>query len=241
MKNVLTVFKREWSAYITSPIAYVFIVIFLLLCGVTFMLPFFVIGRASMRGFFYWTPVIMLLFIPPITMRLWAEERKQGTLELLMTLPMSTWEIVMGKYLASLAFFATALVGTVTIPIMLFALGVPDTGAIVTGYLGMLLGGMLFLAIGIFISGLFRDQIVAFIVTLFICAVLCLAGWNFFPTLLDNFHAGLGDFCYEHVGLTRHFDDIGRGVVALSDLLYFLSFTVLFLYLNVASLEGRKY
>lgn len=241
MKNILTIYRRELSAYFTSPIAYIFIIIFLLLVGVTFMLPFFVIGRASMRGFFYWTPVIMLLFIPPITMRLWAEEKKQGTIELLMTLPMSTFEIVMGKYLASFSFFLAALAGTFPIPVMLYALGTPDTGAMVAGYLGMALGGALFLAIGIFLSGLFRDQIIAFIVTLFVCAVLCLAGWNFFPTLLDNFHPGLGEFCYQHVGLTRHFDDIGRGVVALSDILYFLSFTALFLYLNVASLEGRKY
>ncbi len=241
MKNLLTIYKRELHAYFTSPIAYIFIIIFLLLCGTTFMLPFFVIGRASMRGFFFWTPVIMLLFIPPITMRLWSEEKKQGTIELLMTLPMTTWEIVLGKYLASLTFFGAALAGTFTIPVMLYALGAPDAGAIFAGYLGMFLGGALFLSIGIFVSGLFRDQIVAFIVTLAVCAVLCLAGWNFFPTLLDNFHPGLGEFCYNHVGLTRHFDDIGRGVVALSDVLKFLSFTALFLYLNVYSLEGRKY
>jgi ABC-type transport system involved in multi-copper enzyme maturation permease subunit len=241
MKNVLIIFKRELSTYFASPIAYIFIIIFLLLCGTTFMLPFFVIGKVSMRQFFYWTPIVMLLFIPPITMGLWAEEKKLGTLELLMTLPMENWQIVMGKYLAAFSFFLIALSGTLTIPIMLLFLGKPDFGPIISGYLGMILGGALFLSIGIFISGLFKDQIIAFIVTLFITAVLCLAGWGFFPTLLDNFHNGLGEFAYQYIGLTRHFDDIGRGVVAIPDLFYFLSFTVLFLYLNVLSLEGRKY
>lgn len=241
MSNLGIIYKRELRAYFSSPIAYIFIVIFLLLTGITFMLPFFVIAKASMRQFFFWTPVIMLLFVPPITMRLWAEEKKLGTIELLMTLPMSSWQIVLGKYFASLTFYIVALAGTFTIPLMLFMLGSPDPGPIVSGYLGMLLGGAFFLAMGIFVSGLFQDQIVAFIVTLFLCSVFCLAGWGYFPTLLDNFQPGLGGFAYQYIGVTRHFDDIGRGVIAISDMLYFLSFTVLFLYLNVYSLEGRKY
>ncbi len=241
MKNIFIIYKRELSTYFSSPIAYIFIIIFLLLCGITFMLPFFVIGKATMRSFFNWTPVIMLLFIPPITMRLWAEENKLGTIELLMTLPIKTSEIVLGKFFASFTFFLIALAGTLTIPIMLFILGTPDSGPILSGYIGMILGGGLFLSIGIFVSGLFKDQIIAFIVTIFFCSILCLSGWGFFPTLLDNFHNGLGQFAYQHIGLTRHFEDIGRGVISITDLFYFLSFTVLFLYLNIYSLEGRKY
>jgi len=174
-------------------------------------------------------------------MRLWAEENKLGTIELLMTLPMKTSEIVLGKFFASFTFFLVALGGTLTIPIMLYSLGKPDTGPILSGYLGMVLGGALFLSIGIFISGLFKDQIVAFIVTLFICSILCLSGWGFFPSLLDNLHPGLGEFAYQHIGLTRHFEDIGRGVISISDIYYFISFTILFLYMNVYSLTGRKY
>ena len=145
MKNMFIIYKRELSTYFSSPIAYVFIIIFLLLCGTTFMLPFFVLGKASMRSFFTWTPIIMLLFIPPITMRLWAEERKHGTIEFLLTLPMKSWHIMMGTYFASLIFYIVSLLCSLPIPVMLAFLGSPDWGQIISGYIGAFFLGGFFL------------------------------------------------------------------------------------------------
>ncbi len=241
MRDVGIIFRREMGAYFESPIAYIFIVVFLILTGGFYTNGFFLNGVADMREFFGTLPLYLLFFIPALTMRLWAEDQRQGTFELLMTLPMRPVHIVLGKYLASLAFFGITLACTLTIPLTLFWIGDPDPGAIACGYIGSLLLGALFLAVGIFVSGLFKDQITAFVLTLLACSLFVLAGTPFFVAILDGWIAGLGSFLSGAFAISNRFEGIQRGVLGASDVLFFLSFAVVFLVLNTLSLEGRKY
>lgn len=242
MTDIKIIFKREFEAYFYSPIAYVFSVIFILLNTGLYMFHFFFFGNADMRAFFSTLPLVLgMIFIPAISMRLWSEEKKLGTVELLLTLPMKTEHIVLGKYLASLAFYLVALAGTLTIPIMLLFLGKPDIGPIFGGYFGSILLGAFFLAIGIFISAFFSDQIVSLIITSLVCGFFVLIGWQYVPMVIDGWIPGLGSLFYNYIGVTRHFNDIERGVIDIRSIIYFLSFTALFLYLNTKVLERRKY
>jgi ABC-2 type transport system permease protein len=206
------------------------------------MFHFFFYGNADMREFFSVLPITLaLIFIPAISMRLWSEEKKLGTIELLLTLPMRSSDIVIGKFFASFVFYLIALAGTLVIPIVLVFLGKPDFGPIVGGYFGAILLGAFFLALGIFISGFFKDQIVSLIITSLSCGILALIGWQYVPMVIDGWIGGLGDFLYNYVGITRHFNDIERGVIDIRSIVYFLSFTALFLTLNIKYLDGRKY
>ena len=241
MSNTSVIFRREFASYFNSPIAYIFIIVFLLLTGLLFMLNFFLVGQADMRGFFGSLPLLLTFFIPAISMRLWAEDRRQGTFELLMTLPMRPHEVMLGKYLAALAFFALALAGSLPIPVMLNALGNPDNGTVVSGYLGALLMGALYLSVGIFTSGLMRDQISAFILGVMACLIMWLLGQTFVAAVLDGWVDGLGRLLQQYLGMTSHFEPMLRGVVALGDVVYFLALTAFFLILNALWLEGRKY
>jgi ABC-2 type transport system permease protein len=242
IKDILIIFWRELKAYFYSPIAYVFSVIFIILNSGIYMFHFFFYGNADMREFFSVLPITLaLIFIPAISMRLWSEEKKLGTIELLFTLPMHSSDIVMGKFLASFVFYLIALAGTLVIPIMLVFLGKPDFGPIIGGYFGAILLGAFFLALGIFISGFFKDQIVSLIITSLSCGILALIGWQYVPMVIDGWIGGLGDFLYNYVGITRHFNDIERGVIDIRSIVYFLSFTALFLILNIKYLDGRKY
>lgn len=242
MKDVMIIFKREFNAYFYSPIAYVFSVIFIILNAGIYMFHFFFYGNASMREFFAILPITLaLIFIPAISMRLWSEEKKLSTIELLFTLPIQSSYIVLGKFLASFAFYLIALSGTLIIPIVLFFLGSPDIGPIIGGYFGAILLGAFFLSVGIFISGFFDDQIVSLIITSLACGILALIGWQYVPMVIDGWISGLGDFLYSYVGVTRHFNDIQRGVIDLRSIVYFVSFTALFLTLNIKYLEGRKF
>jgi len=242
MNDVAIIFKREFRAYFYSPIAYVFSVIFIVLNSGLYMFHFFFFGNADMRAFFSQLPLTLgLIFIPAVAMRLWSEEHKLGTVELLLTLPMKIEHIVLGKFLASFLFYLVALAGTLLIPILLVILGKPDFGPIIGGYFGAILLGGFFLAVGTFISGFFSDQIVSLIITSISCGFLALIGWQYVPMVIDGWLPGLGEFLYQYVGVTRHFNDIERGVIDLKSIIYFLSFTALFLYLNAKSLERRKY
>ncbi len=158
-----------------------------------------------------------------------------------MTLPMRPVHIVLGKYFASLAFFGIALACTLTIPRSLAWIGDPDVGAIVAGYLGSILRGALFLSVGIFISGLFRDQIAAFVLTLLACSLFVLAGTQFFVAIMDGWISGLGSFLSRAFAVAGHFEGIQRGVIAIDDVAFFLTFSIVFLVLNAVSLESRKY
>ena len=177
MQGVLTIFRREFAAYFNSPIAYIFIIAFLLVATLFQMLGFFIMGQASMRNFFTpYVPFFLVLFIPAISMRLWAAEHRQGTFELLMTLPIRPHEVMLGKYLAALALYAITVLSSLPIVIMVNTLGNPDNGVILSGYLGLLLMGACFLAVGIFTSGLMRDQISAVILGIMACFLIFIVG-----------------------------------------------------------------
>jgi len=239
MKNLWVIFSREMKAYFNSPIAYIFVIVFVVLtCGL-YMASFFLAESADMRSFFSLLPIVLIVFIPAVSMRLWAEDKKIGTIELLLTFPMKSWQILLGKFFASLVFLAIALAGTITVPIIISVLGRPDPGPIIGGYVGTLLLGAFFLSIGLFISGLCKDQIVAFILSVIACFFFFFIGTDFFTTVIGGWLRRSASFLQDYVGLTRHFDGIQRGVIDIRALIYFVSMAALFLALNAIYLEGR--
>jgi len=241
MSKIGVIFRREFGGYFNSPIAYVFVIVYLLLNAGFFMSGFFLDGEASLRSFFANLPLFNIFFLPAVTMGLWANDQQSGTFELLMTLPMKSWHVVVGKYLAALAFYAIALLCTFMLPVMVMSLGNPDIGAMLTGYVGAIFLGALYLALGIFISGLFKEQIAAFIVTCLVCLFFLLMGNNFVVAGIDGWIAGFGTFLRDNVGFTTHWNSLQRGVIDLSSILYFLTVPALFLVLNTLSLERRRY
>ena len=177
---------RELAAYFDSSIAYVYTIAFVLLANALFMNDFFLAGKVDMTGFFLpWLPWILAIFLPAITMRLWAEERKQRTIELLLTLPIVPLQAILGKYLAALGLYALFLVGTLPVVVMLVFLGDPDLGLILSGYLGAVCFGALFLAFGAFLSALSGDQIVAFVASVLLGALFVVTGNDFVAAVLD--------------------------------------------------------
>src|SRR5678816_4306743 len=178
--NIKAITKRELGAYFSSPLAYVFIVIFLLLCGffTFFVGGFFERQEASLvRPFFDWHPWFYLFLVPAVGMRLWAEERRVGTLELLLTMPITSWQAIVGKFLASWVFLAIALVLTFPVVLTVNYLGRPDNGVIFCAYVGSLLLAGAYLAIGCLTSAMTRNQVISFILSVVICLFLILAGW----------------------------------------------------------------
>jgi ABC-2 type transport system permease protein len=240
MQNLWTIFRRELAAYYTSAIGYIFLMVFLSLSVGLFMTPFFTFLTADMRAFFTTVPILMCIFLPAVTMRLWAEERKQNTWEMLLTFPMQPHELVLGKFAASLTFFLSALAGTLTVPLMLAILGTPDPGPILGAYCGALLLGAFFLSFGLFISALCRDQIVAFVVTLLGCFGVFLLGMEFIAAYMDSAWPGLGTFLAHVVGVTEHYATFTKGVLVVGDVLYFLIWTAVFLFLNGLFLDIRS-
>jgi len=241
MQSTLTIFRREFASYFNSPIAYIFIIAFLVLNSGLFMTGFFLNGAADLRSFFGNLPFFLIFFIPAVSMRLWAEDKRTGTFELLMTLPIRAREVMMGKYLAALAFYLVALAGTLTLPIMVSALGNPDLGAIWSGYIGAALLGGLYLAVGTFTSGLMRDQISAVILGIMACFLIFIVGVPGVAATIDGWLPGFGSFLQHYLGLSGHFEMMLRGVITLGDLAYFLGLTAVFLSLNTLWLKGRKY
>ena len=239
LRAILTIIRKELTAYFNSPIAYIFLFVFVALLGFLFMSQFFLVSRADMRVFFQFLPLILCVFLPAVTMRLWAEEKQGGTYELLLTFPMRPQELVLGKFAASFIFYLAALVATMTIPLMLLAIGRPDVGSIVGGYLGAACLGGFFLAVGLFVSGLCRDQIVAFIVAMLSCFAFFLLGTEFIASTIDGWLPGLGGLLMNHVGVSRHFASFQKGVVDVRDVLYFVAGTTLVLVLNGFWIEGR--
>jgi ABC-2 type transport system permease protein len=224
MSNITAIANREFRGYFATPLAYVFIVIYLALTGwFTFYLGgLYERNQADLLPFFNYQPWLFLILIPAISMRLWAEERKSGSIELLMTLPVSLWEAVAGKFLAAWAFTTIAILLTFPLWITVNYLGDPDNGAILTGYLGCVLLAGAFLAIGSCISAANRNQVIAFIITIVVCFTFLLAG---FPMVLDFFSGWAPKALVDAVaGLSflTHFTSISKGVVDLRDLVYFL-------------------
>jgi len=238
MSNVLTIAGKEFRSYFNSTIAYIFMVVFLVLNALLFfeLQKFFVVGQATLRDFFGLVPVIFLFFVPAISMRLWAEERKLGTLETLMTLPVRDWEVVLGKFLASLLFLLITVALTFPLPVIVGALGHLDAGAVVGGYLGLLLVGGVYLALGLWISSLTENQIVAFIVAAVACLILYILGVDVLLTAVPKW---LVPFL-KGIALGGRFSSIERGVIDLRDVIYYVSLIGFFLFLNVRSVEIRR-
>lgn len=239
MKNAFTIFKRELRSYFSSPIGYVFIIFYLLVSNAFFFFvqEFFRQGQVSMRGYFSAMPWVFLFFVPAITMRLWAEEKKMGTVELLLTMPLKEGEVVFGKFLAAFAFLAITLAFSLTIPATLIYLGKPDIGVIVGSYVGALFLGSAYLAIGLYISSLTENQVVAFIISLAVIFMLLLVGMA--PVWLGAM--GTVAAVCEYVSLLSHFNNVTRGVIDSRDVVYYVSVIALFLYLNVKNIEARKW
>ncbi len=238
MQKTMAIFKKEFKSYFISPIAYVFITVFLAVSSYLFFHVFFLNNQADMRGFFDPLPIIFLFFIPAIAMRSWAEERKVRTLELLLTWPVSDLEVVVGKFLASFCFIAVAILLTVTIPISILVIGgKPDLGPIVTGYIGTLLMGGAYLAIGMWISSYTENQIIAFLLGVVACFFFYIIGSPFIVMFASPLVATL----FTYLGLGDHFDSIQRGVIDSRDIVYYFSIIGFFLFLNIQSLAGRKW
>jgi ABC-2 type transport system permease protein len=242
MHHVGIIMRRELASYFATPLAYVFILIFLVLANAfTFYLGgFYERGQADLEPFFSFHPWLFLFLIPALSMRLWAEERKSGTIEVLMTQPLTLWEAVLGKYLAAWVFTALALALTFPLWLTVNYLGSPDNGAILAAYLGSLLLAGGFLAIGSCMSALTRNQVVAFILGVAACFLFLLAG---FPLVLDVFRSWaplpLVD-AIASLSFLTHFESIAKGVIDVRDLLYFAMLIGLFLLATVIALELRK-
>ncbi|MCB1127892.1 MAG: ABC transporter permease subunit [Verrucomicrobiae bacterium] len=240
--NIKTIAKREISGYFASPVAYVFIVIFLLLTGFfTFMVGrFFDRGEASLAAFFLWHPWLYLFLVPSVGMRLWSEERRLGTIELLLTMPVSPWQAIVGKFLASWAFLALALVLTFPLVFTVNYLGDPDFGVILCGYIGSLFMAGAYLAVTCMTSALTRNQVVSFIISVVLCLFLILAGW---PPVLEMLikwaDPGLVD-TVAAFSVVTHFDSVQLGVLDSRDLIYFLSIMVFSLFTTGVIIRGHR-
>jgi ABC-2 type transport system permease protein len=242
LNRVLVVFRRELRSYFATPLAYVFIVIFLVLAAVfTFQIGgLFERGQADLQSFFRWHPWLYLVLIPAISMRLWAEERNSGSIELLMTLPITLWQAVAGKFLAAWCFAGIALLLTFPIWITVNYLGSPDNGAIVAAYIGSFLMAGGFLAIGMCMSAATRNQVIAFITAALVGFIFLLAG---FPLVLDLLRLMMPQTLVDAVsslGFLTHFDAISKGVIDLRDLVYFAALIGFWLTATAVVLDMKK-
>jgi ABC-2 type transport system permease protein len=242
MSPVSAVMRRELRSFFVTPMAYVFLVIFLVLAGIlTFYAgDFYERGQADLQPFFVVHPWLYLILVPAITMRMWAEEAKGGTLELLLTLPLTLWQAMLGKFLAAWLFIGLALALTFPIWLTVNYLGAPDNGVIFAGYLGSWLMAGSFVAIGACLSALTRSQVVAFVLTATVCVLLILAGQ---PQVLDFFSGALPRRLINalaYLSMLRHFEAIARGVLDLRDMVYFMLSTAGWLVAGVLLLELKR-
>jgi ABC-2 type transport system permease protein len=223
--NIKAIMKRELGGYFTSPIAYVFLVIFLLLTGFfTFTVGnFFERGEASLVSFFTWHPWLYLFLVPAVGMRLWSEERRLGTLELLLTMPITSWQAIVGKFLASWLFLALALALTFPVIITVNWLGNPDNGVIAAGYVGSLLLAGAYLAISCMTSAMTRNQVISFILSVMICLFLILAGYTPVTDLLTRFANPVVTQTVAAFSVMTHFEAFQRGVLDTRDVVFFAS------------------
>lgn len=242
MNTINALFRRELQSYFATPVAYVFIVIFLVLMGTfTFYLGgFYERGQADLGAFFSFHPWLYLFLVPAISMRLWAEERKTGSIELLLTLPLTHWQAVLGKFLAAWAFTGIALALTFPIWITVNYLGQPDNGAILAAYIGSFLMAGGFLAIGSCLSAFTRNQVIAFVITVVVCFGFLLAG---FPMVLNIFSSWAPQALIDGIAslsFLTHYSSISKGVIDLRDLVYFGLVIGAFLYANTIVLQWKQ-
>ncbi len=239
MSHVLTVAGKEFHCYFKTPVGSIFLFFFLLLCGLFFFFvpDYFSLGEASLRRFFDLLPWVYLFFAPAVAMKMWAEERKIGTIETLLTRPVADHRIVLGKFLASFGLLVVALALTAPIPLLVaFTAASPvDVGPVLTGYLGAALLGAVYIAISLFASALTESQIVAFILGLVLCFFFFVIG---LPDVVGIFPRALAEFLTD-LSLGGHFANIQRGVVDTRDLLYYATMLTVFLLLNVLAVRRR--
>jgi ABC-2 type transport system permease protein len=236
MQALLALIRKELRLYFNSPIAYIFIVVFISFSMWMFFRGFFLVNQADLRGFFDFLPWIFLFLIPANTMRMWSEEYRQGTIETLLTSSISLRSAVLGKFLASLAFLALALLLTFLLPISVSFIGSLDWGVILVAYLGAFLMGAAYTALGLFISSITNNQIVAFIVTVIVTFAFYVLGLSLVTFALPGFITPV----FQALSLGSHYDSIIRGVVDTKDILYYLSFIGFFLLLNYYVLKSRR-
>lgn len=239
---ISVILKRELASYFATPLAYVFIIIFLAMSGVFtfYMGSFFERGQADLLPFFGFHPWLYLFLVPAIAMRLWAEERKSGSIELLLTLPVTMWQAVLGKFLAAWLFCGLALCLTFPMWLTVAWLGDPDHGAIATGYLGSWLMAGGFLAIGSCVSATTKNQVIAFIVGLVACFLFLVSG---FPLVIDAFSGWAPSVLVEAVAslsFMTHFEGLSKGVIDLRDILFFMAVMAAWLYANTLVVEMKK-
>jgi len=241
MRNILIIAGRELAGYFATPVATVFIVIFLILQGtLTFNLGnFFDRGQADLNPFFNFLPWVFLLLVPAITMRLWAEERRLGTIELLLTLPITQAQAVIGKFLAAWAFCAIALVLTFPIILTVRYLGDPDMGVIWSGYLGALLVAGAFLSIGSAMSALTRNQVIAFVLGVAVCFIFAAASYPLVTDFLNRNTPAMAEVARRFAVVDRY-QDFTRGLISLRDLVFFTTFIGFWLFVTTVLVDQRK-
>ncbi len=242
VNNVKAVLKRELAGYFGSAVAYVFLVIFLMLLGFfTFYIShFYEAGQADLQGFFQWHPWIYMFLIPAAAMRLWAEERRMGTIELVLTFPITVGEVILGKFLAAWMFIGVGLLLTFPVVITVIYLGSPDPGPIFCGYVGSFLMAGAFLSVGLMTSSLTRSQVISFILSVVICLFFILAG---FPPVTDVLSAWAPAWLIRMVSelsFLTHFISIERGVLDARDILYYASVILFMLFANGIVIQNRK-
>ena len=241
MRNIVTIAERELAAYFATPVATVFIVIFLVLQGtLTFNLGnFFDRDQADLNPFFTFIPWVFLLLIPAITMRLWAEERRLGTIELLLTLPITQWQAVLGKFFAAWLFCGIALALTFPFVLTVNYLGNPDNGVIASGYVGSMLVAGAFLSVGSAMSATTRNQVIAFVLAVAICFIFTVASYSLVTDFLSKNTPVLAEVARRLAVLDR-FQAFTRGVIAARDIVYFATFIGFWLFVNTVLVEQRK-
>jgi len=242
MGNVSILFRREFSSFFATPVAYVFIGIFLVLSGVfTFFVGgFYERGQADLLPFFNFHPWLYLFLVPAIAMRSWSEERKSGTIELLMTLPINTWQAMLAKHLAAWAVLGLSLLLTFPLWLTVNYLGNPDNGIIVAAYFGSWLMAGAFLSIGMCMSALTKNQVIAFILSVVVCFIFVVSGSNI---VLDAFKSWAPSVVIDVVAsfsFLTHFEAMAKGVIALDDVMYFLLVTICWLFAGLVLIEQKK-
>jgi ABC-2 type transport system permease protein len=242
VRHIKTIAKRELTSYFTSPVAYVFLVIFLLMTGFfTFTAgAFFERGEASLGAFFAWHPWLYLVLVPAVGMRLWSEERRAGTIELLLTMPITPWQAILGKFLASWAFLAIALALTFPVVLTVNILGSPDNGMVFAGYLGSLFLSGAYLAITCMTSAMTRNQVIAFILAVVLCLFLILAGFNPVTDMLVRWASPAVVETVAAFSVITHFDGFQKGVIDTKDLAFFLSVIGFALFATGVVIRGHR-
>jgi ABC-2 type transport system permease protein len=229
--------RKELDSYFNSPLGYIVAGVFLLASGWIFSQGLFINNQATMRSFFALMPVLLIFILPAVTMSAWAEEKKSGTAEVLLTLPIENAQAVLGKFLSSLVFLIILLVFTFPIPFAVMQLGAPDKGIILAGYLGTVFLGAAYIAIGLWVSSVTKNQIIAFLLALVVILIFYIVGSSFVLDVMPSTIALLG----KNLSLATHFDSMLRGVLSLKDLVYYLSVVAIFLFLNVRAVSERNW